>query len=246
LSPVRHLNNAPVKEAIIDCQFIGNWNRDLSEVCAELAGSQGRVSDLFETSVTFTVNNEEGEARVDPSANNSRVGKRIDFTETHQVLQIQRTGFTFSQLEPYGSWLQVVDDARRMWEKVKANISDLHVARLAVRYINVIDLPIPFDDFNEYLTAAPQIPAGLPQGLSQFLIRTVSPIESDLVVVTQSLNPGEGHADRARVVLDIDVSCIDTDHLTDVALSQTLDRLRDRKNAVFFSYLTEKALEMYK
>lgn len=246
MSSVRHLNNAPVKEAIIDCQFSGSWNRDLSEVCAALAGTQGRVSDLFETSVTLTVNNEDGETKFDPSANNSRVGKRIDFPETHQVLQIQRTGFTFSQLEPYGSWLQVVADARRMWESVKSNVSDLRVVRLGVRYINVIDLPIPFDDFDEYLTAAPQIPKGLPQGLSQFLIRTVSPIESDLVVVTQSLNVGEPHADRARTILDIDVSCVDIMHLTELALPTTLDRLRDRKNAVFFSYLTEKALEMYK
>lgn len=245
MSPVRHLANAPVKEALIDCQFTGSWNRDLPEVCAELAGSKGSVSDLFETLFTLTVNNEAGETKVDPSTN-SRVGKRIDFPDTRQVLQVQRTGFTFSQLEPYGSWAQVVEDARRMWATLSSNLSDLRVSRVAIRYINVIDLPIPFADFSEYLTAAPQVPPGLPQGLSQFLIRTVSPVESDLVVVTQSLNQGEIHADRARVVLDIDVSCADIDQLTNTTLVQTLDRLRDRKNAVFFSYLTEKTLEMYK
>jgi uncharacterized protein (TIGR04255 family) len=245
LSPIRHLNNAPVKEALIDCQFTGTWNRELPEVCAELAGAQGNVSDLFETLFTLTVNKEDGETKVDPSTN-SRVGKRIDFPNARQVLQVKRTGFTFSQLEPYGSWAQVVEDARKMWAALSSNLSDLQVSRLAVRYINVIDLPIPFADFNEYLTAAPEVPRELPQGLAQFLIRTVSPIESDVVVVTQSLNQGEIHTDKARVVLDIDVSCTDTQQLTSTNLIQTLDRLRDRKNAVFFSYLTEKALEMYK
>ncbi len=245
MSPVRHLHNAPVKEALIECQFSGIWSRDFSEVCSELAGSQGRISDLFETSFLLTVNNDGGETKFDPSSN-SRVGKRIDFDAARQVLQIQRTGFTFSQLEPYGSWEKVVEDARRLWDKLSINVRELHVSRLAIRYINVIDLPLPFSDFNEYFTAAPHIPPNLPQGLNQFLIRTVSPVDTDLIVVTQSLSPGDIHADKARVVFDIEVVCADIAQLTNSTLIPTLNRLRDRKNAVFFSYLTEKTLEMYK
>lgn len=245
MSHVRHLNNAPVKEALIDCQFTGEWNRDLLDVCAELAGGSGRVTDLFETQFTLTMNNEGGETKFDPTTN-SRVGKRIDFPDTRQVLQIQRTGFTFSQLEPYGSWQQVVESAGKLWETFSSNVDKLQISRLGIRYINVIDLPIPFADFNEYLTMAPQIPSELPQGLSQFLTRTVSPIDNDLVVVTQSFSHGDAHADKARVVLDIDVNCTDLSQLTSASIVPTLNRLRERKNAVFFSYLTEKALEMYK
>lgn len=244
LSSVRHLSKAPVKEALINCQFSGNWARDMAEICSELAGDLGRVSDLFETSFQLTVNNEGGQTTFDPSAN-SRVGKRIDFEVTRQVLQIQRDSFTFSQLEPYGSWDQVAENAKRLWDTLSGSLTELKVSRLAVRYINVIQLPLPFSDFDDYFKAAPQIPAHLPQGLSQFLLRTASPVDDDLVVVTQSLDAITSDAESASVVLDIEVSCENPEELKINNIENTLDRLRERKNAVFFSYVTEKTLEMY-
>lgn len=239
---VRHLSNAPVKEALIAFQFSAEWMRELSSVCVELAGADGRLSDLLETDLQIKLDSA-ASPQLEPLSS-SRIGKRIDFDELKQVLQVQRDSFTFSQLEPYSNWENMLAQAYSSWKTISSALTGVEISRMTVRYINAIDLPIPDLNFEDYLNASPSVPEGLPQGLSQFLIKTVSPVEDDIVIVTQSLT--EVVDNKARVVLDIDTSCLKKTELTEESFIKTLSRLRDRKNKVFFSYLTEKTLEMYK
>ena len=47
--------------------------------------------------------------------------------------------------------------------------------RLALRYINRIEIPLPIRDFKDYLLTIPEIAPGLPQALSNFIMRLVIP-----------------------------------------------------------------------
>lgn len=121
----------------------------------------------------------------------------------------------------------------------------MEVQRLAVRYINVINLP-PGVDFDLYLTAGPRVPPEVPQALSGFLHRVVIPIAIDgtTAIVTQVLEPPkEG---LIPVVLDIDVFIMARYGAKSQEIWTTLDGLRKVKNDIFFSSVTEKALEPYK
>ncbi len=178
-----------------------------------------------------------------------KVGKRIDFPEQQQILQLRTNGFTFSQLAPYRTWEDMRDAALPLWSKFVGEVQPDFVTRIALRYINSFVLPLPIPNFQQYLTYAPVLPEELGQGLAGFLTRVVVPTGSDDVgIITQSLE-GEvplGNAIGVQVLLDIDIAhpCkVSPADLTNIA--EILDRLRDFKNKAFFSFLTDETLERF-
>ena len=76
-------------------------------------------------------------------------------------------GFTFSRLKPYETWENLRDEAYRLWQKYR-EITSPEIIRVALRYINKLEFPLPIKNFSDYLTAAPIVPAELPQGVSSF------------------------------------------------------------------------------
>jgi uncharacterized protein (TIGR04255 family) len=123
------------------------------------------------------------------------------------------------------------------------------VTRVALRYINALSLPLPLDRFEKYLAAPPGVPPGMPNSLSGFLSRLVIPKGLDTAVITQSVEGEVKSTERAsvlKVLLDIDVShrcMLPRDEFDQV--DAVLERLREYKNQIFFSFLTDEALEMY-
>ena len=120
------------------------------------------------------------------------------------------------------------------------------VNRLAVRYINAIELPLAGADFDEYLTAGPRIPESLPQFLTSFLQRVVLPFAevSGHAIITQAL---EAPTTRGlTAVLDIDVFAECLIDGADPEIWSKLGQLRIIKNRIFFASLTKKALESYR
>jgi uncharacterized protein (TIGR04255 family) len=86
----------------------------------------------------------------------------------------------------------------------------------------------------------------MPQALSGFLQRVVIPfaVDGTTAIVTQVLEPPkEG---LIPVVLDIDVFVMTRFGVNSHGIWTTLDGLRNVKNEIFFSSVTEKALEPYK
>lgn len=120
---------------------------------------------------------------------------------------------------------------------------------MAVRFINLLPLPVPFDDFSEYLTAAPNVPPNLPQGLSAFLQRVVivDPAQNRKAIVTQALEESEISVQTGTVgiFLDIDTFRVARVDSPNPEVWAVLDQLRDFKNAIFFDHITEKTAELF-
>jgi uncharacterized protein (TIGR04255 family) len=160
-------------------------------------------------------------------------------------------GFTVSRLSPYGRWEELRAEASKWWDAFVRMASPVVVTRVAVRYVNAIKLPLPLGSFEEYLTCPPRIPTELPQGASAFIQRVVLPDEARncISVVTQALEEPavqQGNGDAITVLLDIDVfRSVRIEHKRFEELWRALDELRDQKNRLFFSHLTEKTVEMF-
>jgi uncharacterized protein (TIGR04255 family) len=244
VSNSRHLDRAPIHEALIDIQFIPVEGIDIGGIAAEFAsGQSASVADLFLTMFELKVDKD-----VLPQAATvaDAVGKRVDIPSKHQVLQFRNSGFTFSRLAPYETWEEMSSAALFAWEFFSSRLGAFHIDRVAVRYVNVLQLPLPIETFDLYLTSAPRVPNGLQQGISAFLTRIVCPQGNNVVIITQSLEGEINDGTALKVILDIDVSheCkLDSKDTT--ALKAVLDRLRACKNEAFFAYLTNEALEMY-
>jgi uncharacterized protein (TIGR04255 family) len=234
---VRHLSRAPLREAIIDIQLVHPFDAKFAENLANLLipGFE-RKNEIRQFSVSIT-------GAAIPSRTEELLGWRYESEDGGRIVQLRRDGIGYSIVREYTEWADIKAAAESVWDLYRKHSGDRDVGRVAVRYINVLDLP-PWTELNMYLTAAPQVPDGLPQTLNYFLERIVVPFDEGIsAIIIQTMEQVAQPA--TRVILDIDVYAqrVFGGNLSDLWLF--LDRLRDIKNSVFFSSVTERALEAY-
>jgi len=101
-------------------------------------------------------------------------------------------------------------------------------------------------DLDEYLPAAPRIPPALPQAVGGFFSRVLLPLPEDNLkaIITQTLE--ETSAPIPSVILDIDVFQQITLHPSDPSWEKTFEKIRDWKNRIFFEYVNDKTVSLYK
>ena len=242
----RLLARPPLREAIIDLHIADELPTSFVERIAgqSLVGFEAAIP-IWRGKYTFQVGMDQSAAPGPTGGTNERYGLRYVTADGSRVAQFRRDGATFSVLRDYANWEETKAKARMLWTQYCEWGSPKEVTRLAVRYINVLDVPIGMD-FDLYLAAGPRIPPELPQILGGFLHRVVIPFSTDGItaIVTQAM---ESPSDvGVPVVLDIDVYYTCKLEASSPSLWSEFDRLRDIKNQIFFSSVTEKALEPYR
>lgn len=155
--------------------------------------------------------------------------------DDRQIVQFRLDGFTFSRLSPYQGWDQFVTEARRLWEIYIDGAEPLSVQRLALRYINRLEL-LHGADLDDYFTVGPRIPDGLLDQLAGYTgrLQVWDKDRSAYAILTLATERDEA------VTLDID-----TFSVTDVAPDSTkvwsiVDDLRAYKNEIFFGSITNR------
>jgi uncharacterized protein (TIGR04255 family) len=246
MSKFPHLTRAPVVEALIDFRVRSRANFDL-KVLEDL---HSRINDRYPTSkplqqVVATFGVKDGQPAAQQVVQTPK-GYRFEAADTRLVVQMTTDGCTVSRLKPYETWEKLIEETRLIWELYVATAQPEAVIRVATRFINRIELPLPFGDFDEYLTAPPVVPKRLPQFVSEFLSRMVvnDPKDQTTIILTQALEPVIQTTNTLPILLDIDVFKVDTCAPRAKDLWGLLDKFRDLKNEAFFASLTPKALEM--
>jgi uncharacterized protein (TIGR04255 family) len=242
--------NAPITEALINVRATfghGVKMEQLEAVTKRLSGHlpqiEGRTKHNFEVKV------EAGKLTSDTRAQAEPIGF-VQFSETRdRAVQVLIDGFTFSKMKPYENWNALRDEARSHWEVYRELTGPSSVVRLAVRYINRIELPLPLTDFQEYVLTGPKIADGIPQGIIEFLERVVIPNKEDpkmMAVVTSTMERIAQDAKVLPYIFDIDAfKAIDLKPDSDDIWAQ-LEALRDYKNLIFFESMADKAKELFR
>jgi uncharacterized protein (TIGR04255 family) len=157
-------------------------------------------------------------------------------------------GFTFSRFSPYQDWNHLVEETKRLWSLFVKVVRPTIVTRVAVRYINQINLPLKGGAlrFEDYLRTFPA--SGLEENveLEQFFVRLVMP-QKDIaakLILTEALLPvQDGHI---GVILDIDLF---REHVAlDVRSDEIwtiLELFRERKNRYFEVSITDASRELF-
>lgn len=190
----------------------------------------------------------EGKAPEISAPAGNQTGFLFTSSDKKRVVQARLDGFTYSKLRPYDNWDQLKSEAEELWENYCEIAKPLEVKRVALRYINQIELPLPFSDFREYLLTTPEIAPGLPQGLASFSIRFVIPSnnEMDTAIVIQEMKPISENGKLLPIIFDIDVfRNIKLDPQGD-QIWEILEELREFKNDIFFNSITDKAKELFR
>jgi uncharacterized protein (TIGR04255 family) len=192
----------------------------------------------------FGIENEQDGAVRTSHTDHGVWGWRLESSDGCQIAQFRRDGFTFSRLTPYETWEDMFQEGKRLWDRFVEIGKPVEITRVATRFINALDLPLPME-LDEYLTAPPLVPGEIAHEVSSFLTRTVFAAAQfgAQVIFTQALDSLE--ADVCTVVLDIDVFVEEVFEPSATVLNDRLSPLRELKNEVFFNSITEKAAERY-
>ena len=183
MARIRHLAHAPLREALIDIQVESpvavSFVQNLPS--RTIPGFEAK-NEIRQFSIKLVGGGPPPEARID-----ELLGWRYESSDGTRVAQLRRNGVTYSILREYTEWPDIKIGARGVWDLYCKWTGDVSVCRVAVRYINVLNLP-PAIELNDYLTAAPQVPPGLPPTLTHFLERIVVPFDRGIfAIIIQTL-----------------------------------------------------------
>jgi len=240
------LKNAPITEALLDIQL--KLPKDFNIIEFKSVGKE--ISDLFPKEelrkrIENKIDIKDGEHTI--TTNEKLDGYRYISDDKSKIVQLRIDGFTFNKLKPYNNWIEFREEAMSLWEKYIDIVTPELIHRVALRYINNLNIPLQITDLGDYLVSPPIIPKGLPIKLSSFLNRLVIPEEStkSVAIITQALGKVVENSTSLPIILDIDVYKVKQDGFNDKEIWNTLEILRKFKNQIFFSSITDKLKEVY-
>jgi uncharacterized protein (TIGR04255 family) len=242
----QHYSKAPITEAIIDLRGILPSDITLSNL-------HGLTSYLecdypYRENAVRVESQVTAGASVGASANQTQVGYVYSSDDGKQILNAGLMGFTFSRLAPYDRWETFRDEARRLWEIYCQMVRVEKLNRIAVRYINRIDIPLPFDDFKIFLRTVPEVSPELPQGLSGYFmqLQIPQPDIAAMAVINQAMMPPQiPNSNSISVILDIDIFQDQVMFSTDTFWT-SLELLHTKLDTVFEACITDQTRELIK
>jgi uncharacterized protein (TIGR04255 family) len=238
-----HYTRAPITEAILDVRVKLPENIGLTALEEVQRGEEAAYP--FKSNRGVATGEFRVGAEVSASAKQKHVGFLFRSADEKQIVQSRLDGFTMSRLAPYESWPPFRNEARRLWEKYRELVAPEAIERLAVRYINRLDLPLPVHDFRDYLCTVPEVSPSLPQGLSGFFMQLSVPVEDikSLLLLTETMIE-PNRPDVASIMLDIDIFRTIDLPSDEEGIWSFFEILHERKNDVFESCITDRLREL--
>lgn len=244
MAEVRALGNPPIVEALVDLRASVPGDPETFKALAD------ELKDEFPTreqrqDLRSRIEVKDGKLvppRVDPPAFG---GVRVANEDETIYVQFRPDGFTLNNLKVYMGGDRLIDKALTHWELLVERAKPEIVSRVALRYINRLEIPLRGGEtLARYLTALPGLPEGAPQDVSRSLSRIVGHDERRraTAVVSQQLQQSRGNS---VVTIDIDVFRPEDSPVDSGALREILGSLRMVKNETFFSLLTDKTINLY-
>jgi len=244
----RNLKNAPITEAIIDfrAKLSSKFKPEAFLELKETVGDRFPVTQerkLFTGQLKF----KKGEPQP-PFAEYQGIHGYFFRSENNiKVAQFRIDGFTFSRLKPYTNWEEMFGEARELWKMYREIAQPESLTRIAVRYINHINIPLPIDDLSDYFTAPPKLPINVQGVLSGFLSKVVvyDPKTNVSTNIVQALEKSTKPDKHITVVLDIDSFKTGDFKAKNGEMWDVFEKLHNIKNNIFFSSITNKTDRLF-
>jgi len=240
--------NAPIEEAVFDVRIDPSLAIEGNELEALLFPKVSERYPSKETLREFKMVGELKEGKATSHATDNRVvGFRAWDKDKKHVCIFRRDGFSFSCLRPYSDWEGCFSEAMRLWGVYKDVYNPRNIKRVAVRFVNVIKIPLARFELGDYFHNPPQPPSGLPQNLVEFGSRLRVRYDDEyhaviMLALQPALQPG-----LVPILLDIDAfSEMPFDAGDKERLNKVFGRLHDIKNEIFEKSITDKTRELIK
>ena len=238
---------APIVEAVIDFHTAFVTPPDLPALEAFARGLRDRFPliqniNSFELSVAADGNG----GPVKSNATTEPLGFRLSTEKNDRILQVRKHGLAYSHLPPYTDWDQFLGELRPLWEGYAKVLQVTSITRVAVRYINRLQVR-DGEDIDHYINIAPRVPQEVSKQIVGYFAQMVLPA-AELgpeyrVIVNSGVEPN-ARPNTAGLLLDIDVFCERAMSVESGDAWRILDLLRGHKNKIFEASITDKVREM--
>jgi len=236
--------HAPIVEAVLDIRvrLSSLFSEDcLNELRAREQDSYPKFRRPFQ--VQFKV--ERADPALEPTSEVTSLanGGAMVSEDGLQIFQARPDGFSHNRLAPYEEWRSFRSEARRLWDLYREVVKPEFVEFLGLNYINRIEIPAGAE-IGDYLRAFIQVPPELPQVLEvhNFQVQMVDPESEAKMSVVVSFG-AIGADNKIPVTLNVQafkfLNKANTD-VTEDEIWMTFDHLRDLKNLVFESCISER------
>jgi len=171
------------------------------------------------------------------------VGLRLTSDDGRYVMQFTREGLSFSRTSPYEHWEPFAAAAKQAWQVFKDVAAPVETQRLGVRYINQL-AQATSATLRDYLRDPPQCPLSLP--LNEFMYHSTFNVPGLPygIGIIKVMQPSMSELPQSSgLFIDIDVFSTTAIPNQSGPLEDSLARMRWLKNKVFFSLLTDAALD---
>ena len=180
-----------------------------------------------------------------PNAGPALFGHAFRSQDGKQIVQALKGEFVFRRLHPYEGWEPFRNEARRQWDIFRAIARPESITRVAVRYVNQLNIPLSEPHLNSYLRVLPDVPAGFTDAVSDFFIQVQIPqedLKGMLLLNVATLNPSP--PGQTCILLDIDLFRTTELPQEEASLWDFIERLRIRKNKAFEECITDSTREL--
>jgi uncharacterized protein (TIGR04255 family) len=242
----RVYSRPPVLEALIDIKTRFDSPPELAKLGSFEQGEEERYPER-KTLLS-------GALRVDPQANvvmeasQTVNGFRFSDGSNSRIAQVRTDGFAYSRLAPYSQWEEWIPEAERLWKRYVESFAPSSVWRIAVRYVNRVDLhPDRGDRLRDFLRVRPELPEEASGDIAGFIMRLELPqpqLENGMLILSigrvQSSEEG-----TVSILLDLDVFQVADFDPKSESMWEALNRLHEVENSYFESFITERAREAF-
>lgn len=238
--------NPPITEAVIGI----NFTSPLSE--KELAAFNQKLGRIYPDqqvipNVSFTFDINENNFTSPNTQTTTEDSYRLSRDNSTQITILTRAAFLLSQLAPYQGWDSISNRFAEAWAIKTRAIGFKEIARVGMRYINRIDIPLKDDVIvnEDYLNIYPYLPKSL-GNMNAYAIQASLPL--DKIACNLTINsavvssPIIGHL---SFVIDIDISTVGNTPQSDDDIFKLLNEIRLEKNRVFEECITDNARKLF-
>lgn len=244
--------NAPIVEAVIDLRIVQPEDlsvSDLQELVQENVEKYPTVGEAYRYQGEGYV--EQVGAPMRQEAEHWHNGFRCVSGDGRRVFYANLDGLTFSMLAPYEGWTRFSGEARRLWEAYRSVSKATSVTRIAVRYINRIDIPLREGEgkasLEDYIKVYPELPSDFPPNggpMSMYFLQVQVPQpDIDSMLVINSTPQPTASEQVVSITLDFDLFSQQLEEPweaeNDKGIWGFLESLHERKNEVFEASITD-------
>ncbi len=243
-----HYSRAPITEAIIDLRIVPRQGVSIED----LVPLRDVVADRYPTQesehVVFEQMSFVERELLRTGGGHQLNGFRFVGQDKRETFFARLDGFAFSTQAPYDRWESFRDEARSLWNLYSSVAAPGGVTRVALRYVNRIDIPNATTvQLEDYLRIYPEVSPDWPnEGIMNNFFMQLQLWQQDLgcwLVVNEAPEspPAEG---TMSIRLDLDLFREQFEEPwqadDDAAVWEFLEQLHDRKNEIFEASITEE------